>query len=169
MKKMLVVASSLLLANLLSACATGGGAPSARAVLEARSGSSVAGEVVFTGQPGGLRVTVAASGLSPGEHGFHIHEIGDCSAPDATSAKGHYNPAGKAHGHHASNDRHGGDLPNLTADARGEARFAADLPGLTLDEIYGRSVVIHADPDDYKSQPAGNSGKRVACGVIVRR
>ena len=169
MKHAFVVAGSLLVSGLLAACASGMSAPSGRAALEARSGSTVTGEAVFTRQPGGLRVEVRAAGLSPGEHGFHIHEVGDCSAPDATSAKGHYNPAGKAHGHPAGNDRHGGDLPNLTADARGEAHFVADLPGLTLDEIFGRSVVIHADPDDYKSQPAGNSGKRVACGVIVAR
>ena len=156
-------------AALLGACATPAGGPSASADLQARSGSAVSGKVSFSEAGGKLRVEAQVSGLTPGEHGFHIHEKGDCSAPDASSAKGHFNPAGKAHGHHASNDRHGGDLPNLTADARGEARFAADLPGLTRDEIYGRSVVIHADPDDYKSQPAGNSGKRVACGVIVRR
>jgi superoxide dismutase, Cu-Zn family len=169
MKRAHVVACSLLVASLLAGCATGMSGSSARATLAARSGSTVAGDVMFTEQSGGLRVEVHATGLSPGEHGFHIHEIGDCSAPDASSAKGHYNPAGKAHGHHASDNRHGGDLPNLTADAKGEARFVADLKGLSLNEIFGRSVVIHADPDDYQSQPAGNSGKRVACGVIVAR
>ena len=110
------------------------------------------------------------SGLTPGEHGFHVHEVGDCSAADATSAKGHFNPAGKPHGHHGGAERHAGDMPNLVADASGTANLAAELSQLTLGNdangIAGRSVVIHADPDDFKSQPAGNSGKRVACGVV---
>jgi Cu-Zn family superoxide dismutase len=109
-------------------------------------------------------------GLTPGEHGFHVHEVGDCSAPDATSAKGHFNPAGKQHGHHDGMDRHAGDMPNLKADAQGNASFSGELTLLSLGSdangIVGRAVVIHADPDDYRSQPAGNSGKRVACGTI---
>jgi Cu-Zn family superoxide dismutase len=99
-----------------------------------------------------------------------VHEVGDCSAADATSAKGHFNPAGKSHGHHGGAERHAGDMPNLRADASGSASYAGELSMLSLggdaNGIVGRSVVIHADPDDYKSQPAGNSGKRVACGVI---
>lgn len=169
MKRPLLVAGSVLAVTLLAGCASQMSAPSARATLAARSGSTVAGDVMFAERQGVIRVEARVAGLSPGEHGFHIHEIGDCSAPDASSAKGHYNPAGKSHGHHDSDNRHGGDLPNLTANAQGEAHFVADLKGLTLSEISGRSVVIHADPDDYKSQPAGNSGKRIACGVIVAR
>ncbi|MEY2633757.1 MAG: hypothetical protein RIR00_2411, partial [Pseudomonadota bacterium] len=109
------------------------------------------------------------TGLTPGEHGFHIHDSGDCSAADASSAKGHFNPTGKQHGHASGQDHHGGDMPNLVANAKGEARASFTLPGLSLtgaNGIVGRSVVIHADPDDYKSQPAGNSGKRIACGTI---
>ena len=156
----------------LSACATSVSAPSASAELQARSGSSVSGRVTMVETSGGLRVEAQVAGLSPGEHGFHVHEAGDCSAPDASSAKGHFNPGGKAHGHHTSSERHGGDMPNLVANAAGEARFSGVISGLTLsgpNGVLGRSVVIHADPDDYKSQPAGNSGKRVACGVIVGR
>lgn len=157
---------------LLGACATPTAGPMAGADLQARSGSMVAGKVSFTESNGRLRVEAQVSGLTPGEHGFHVHEAGDCSAPDASSAKGHFNPMAKAHGHHASMERHGGDMPNLVANAAGEARYSAEIEGLSLNGasgVLGRSVVIHADPDDYKSQPAGNSGKRVACGVIAAR
>lgn len=163
---------SALSAVLLGACATPAAGPMASADLQARSGSAVSGKVTLTEMNGRLRVEAQVAGLTPGEHGFHIHEIGDCSAPDASSAKGHFNPAGKSHGHHASPEHHGGDMPNLVANANGEARFSSEIDGLSLsgmNGVVGRSVVIHADPDDYKSQPAGNSGKRIACGVIVSR
>ncbi|RLJ65388.1 superoxide dismutase family protein [Sulfurisoma sediminicola] len=160
-------------ALLLNACAgTTGGGPAAQATLEPRSGSQVAGSVTFVAHDDKLRVEARVSGLTPGDHGFHIHESGDCSAPDASSAKGHFNPAGKAHGHQGS-EHHAGDMPNLVADASGNANLVAELSQLSLAEgssgILGRSVVIHADPDDYRSQPAGNSGKRVACGTIRLR
>ncbi len=167
MKNRVVLAVGVLTATLLGACATGLSGPSASAPMAARSGSAVSGNVTFSEQGSVLRVQAQFAGLPPGEHGFHIHEVGDCSAPDASSAKGHYNPTAKAHGHHDSDNRHGGDMPNLSANAQGEARLSADVKGVTLKEILGRSVVVHADPDDYKSQPAGNSGKRVACGVIA--
>lgn len=160
-----------LVAALAGGCASMTGA-SARADLVARSGSSVSGTVRFSESGGKLRIELQAAGLTPGEHGFHIHDFGDCSAPDASSAKGHFNPTGRVHGHPGSDQRHGGDLPNLVADTRGEAKYSAELKGLTLTGptgVIGRSVVIHADPDDYKSQPAGNAGKRIACGVIAAR
>jgi Cu-Zn family superoxide dismutase len=159
-------------AVLLAACAAPPAAPdrTASATLEGRSGSAVTGVVTFSSRGDKLFVDARVSGLTPGEHGFHVHEVGDCSAADATSAKGHFNPAGKSHGHHGGAERHAGDMPNLRADASGSASYAGELSMLSLggdaNGIVGRSVVIHADPDDYKSQPAGNSGKRVACGVI---
>lgn len=156
-------------ASLLAACAGQSGAPAATAVLAAKSGSQVSGKVGINEIPGGLRLTADVKGLTPGEHGFHIHDSGDCSAADGSSAKGHYNPAGKAHGHHSAGDHHSGDMPNLSANAQGEAKASMDIHGVTLGEVIGRSVVIHADPDDYKSQPAGNSGKRVACGTILAK
>lgn len=158
--------------SLLTACATSATGPMASADLQARSGSAVSGKVTFTEMNGRLQVNAQVAGLTPGEHGFHVHETGDCTAADASSAKGHFNPAGKAHGHHAGSERHGGDMPNLLANSVGDARFSGEVDGLSLSGttgIVGRSVVIHADPDDYKSQPAGNSGKRIACGVIVAR
>ena len=154
---------------LLGACATPASGPSASADLLARSGSAVNGKISFSEAGGKLRVEAQVAGLTPGEHGFHIHEVGDCSAPDASSAKGHFNPAGKAHGHHAGMERHGGDMPNLLANAVGEARFSGEISGLSLGGttgVVGRSVVIHADPDDYTTQPTGNAGARLACGVI---
>ena len=171
MTKLSLMAGS---AMLLAACASPPPAApadrTASATLEGRSGSAVTGVVTFTSRGDKLFVDARVSGLTPGEHGFHVHEVGDCSAPDATSAKGHFNPAGKSHGHHGGAERHAGDMPNLRADASGGASFAGELSLLSLGNdangIVGRSVVIHADPDDFKSQPAGNSGKRVACGVI---
>jgi Cu-Zn family superoxide dismutase len=159
-------------AAMVAACGhTPHAGPQAQAQLQARSGSSVAGTVTFTSTGYGLRVEARLSGLTPGEHGFHVHEAGDCSAPDASSAKGHFNPDGKAHGHHHTAAKHAGDLPNLVADAQGNAVYRAEVAGIGLgagsQSILGRSVVVHADPDDYKSQPAGNSGKRVACGAIA--
>lgn len=158
-------------ALLATACATAPVAgPRAEARLDARSGSTVAGTVSIAQTGDKLRIDARVSGLTPGEHGFHVHESGDCSGADASSAKGHFNPAGKPHGHHDGSERHAGDLPNLVADLSGNATFAAEVGMLSLgsdaNSIVGRSFVIHADPDDYKSQPAGNSGKRVACGTI---
>jgi Cu-Zn family superoxide dismutase len=156
--------------GLITGCASMNQGSAARADMVARSGSTVSGTVTFTPVAGGLQVNAIIAGLTPGEHGFHIHEAGDCSAADASSAKGHFNPTGKAHGHHGGDTRHAGDMPNLIANAQGQASFSARIMGLELSGntgIIGRSVVIHADPDDYKSQPAGNSGKRVACGVVA--
>lgn len=146
--------------------------PAAQAMLEPSSGSQVRGTVSFTPMGDKLLVEADLSGLTPGEHGFHVHEGGDCSTPDASSARGHFNPAGMMHGHHQQYhaQRHAGDLPNLMADANGRARYRAEVTGLTADigplGIVGRSLVVHADADDYRSQPAGNSGQRIACGVI---
>lgn len=146
--------------------------PAALARLEARSGSQASGLVKFHAAGDKVRVEAEVAGLTPGEHGFHIHEVGDCSAPDATSAKGHFNPAGAPHGHPGHAPHHAGDMPNLVADASGKAHLTYELSGVTLGEggngILGRSVVVHASADDYRSQPAGNSGARIACGVIQK-
>jgi Cu-Zn family superoxide dismutase len=157
------LAAGIALAGLLTLNPAHAG-PAAHATLAPASGSGVTGLVTVTPIAGGVHLDVKASGLAPGVHGFHIHEVGDCSAPDASSAKGHFNPGAKPHGSHA------GDMADLTADASGAAHLSVDAPGLTLIDgptnILGRAFVIHADPDDHKSQPAGNSGKRIACGVI---
>lgn len=147
-------------------------APTATATLSPTAGNGVTGTVRFARSTGGRTlVTADVTGLRPdSEHGFHVHERGDCSAPDAASAGGHYNPANAPHGNPATLHRHAGDLPNLRADASGRAT----LTWLTSDlevragasSVLGRSVIVHADRDDYLGQPAGNSGARLACGVI---
>lgn len=139
------------------------------AVLHATSGSSVAGTVTFTSSADELTVVADVSGLTPGKHGFHIHEFGDCSAPDAMSAGGHFNPMHKQHGAPDAMERHSGDLGNLEADASGKAHLEWKDKMLKLsgtDSILGLSVIVHAKDDDLKSQPVGNAGGRVACGVI---
>lgn len=141
----------------------------AQARLAPKSGSNVAGVVSFAQFGNQVVVTASLRGLKPNaEHGFHIHENGDCSAADATSAGGHFNPTKTAHGH-LHDAHHAGDMPNIKADAAGNAQYRATLDGLSLkgaEGVVGRAVVVHRDPDDYKSQPAGNSGPRIACGVI---
>jgi superoxide dismutase, Cu-Zn family len=145
--------------------------PSAIAVLEARSGSSVSGTVAFRQSGAIVRAHVELSGLAPGsEHGFHVHDKGDCSAPDASSAGPHFNPGSVAHGRAGGAVHHAGDLPSLVADAKGNVRAELELSGVTLEpgptSIVGHAVLVHRDADDFTSQPAGNSGPRVACGVI---
>ena len=166
-------AAALGLAALAAGCASMMPAePGARATLAPTAGNQARGTVAFVTRGDKVRVTAQVAGLAPGPHGFHIHEKGDCSAPDATSAGGHFNPAGKPHGDPAAADHHGGDMPMLTADAAGNATLEATIDTVTIGsgagDIVGRAVVIHKDPDDFRTQPTGNSGARVACGVIAR-
>jgi Cu-Zn family superoxide dismutase len=160
---------------LLPACASTTdavqGKPVAVAELAPTIGNNVRGTVAFTQNGDFVLVKANVSGLSPnGTHGFHIHETGDCSAPDASSAGGHFDPTASPHGGPSGEVRHGGDLGNLGADASGNARSSVKVGGITIDggpgRILGRAVVVHAAADDLESQPAGNSGGRVACGVI---
>ena len=145
--------------------------PKATATLAPTAGNAARGSVTFTPNDDKVRVVANVSGLSPGGHGFHVHEKGDCSAPDATSAGGHFNPTNKPHGNPAGGEHHGGDMPMLEADASGNAKLDVTLDTVTLgtgpNGLVGRSVVVHKDADDYRSQPAGNSGARIACGPIV--
>ncbi|CAM3116806.1 superoxide dismutase family protein [Cupriavidus taiwanensis] len=144
----------------------------ASATLQPKSGSNTAGTVTFQQQPGGVMMTAAITGLPPNSvHGFHVHEKGDCSAPDAMSAGGHFNPGGKPHGQMTMPDHHAGDMNNVTADANGNVRVSMLLPSLSVgtgaNSVIGRAVVVHKDPDDYKTQPTGNAGGRIACGVVA--
>ena len=163
---------TFLAATLLAGCQYFRGSPgSAVAELRPTRGNSAAGQFDFLQMGDRVRVYAKVSGLAPGrEHGVHVHEAGDCSAPDASSAKGHFNPFGKPHAHYTAPERHAGDLPSLKADARGRGEFEADLDIISLTRgpalIIGRSIVVHANPDDFRTQPAGNSGARMACGVI---
>ncbi|MDQ7039468.1 MAG: superoxide dismutase family protein [Rhodothermus sp.] len=139
------------------------------AVLYPTDGHQVTGVVHFTQTAEGIQIEATVSGLTPGLHGFHIHEWGDCSAPDATSAGGHFNPTNQPHGAPDSATRHVGDLGNLEADEDGMARYSRVDTVVALSgprSIIGRAVVVHAAEDDLTSQPTGNAGGRLACGVI---
>lgn len=143
----------------------------AKAVLNPTIESEVKGVVTFEVVEGGVRIIANIEGLTPGRHGFHIHEKGDCSAPDASSAGGHFNPTHAHHGSPNSPDRHVGDLGNIEADHSGRAHYdrVDTLVALEGDNnVIGRAVIIHSDADDYKTQPSGNSGIPVACGVIEK-
>ncbi len=157
-------------ANRESNAQTGGEVVVAIAELQPTEGNQANGIVTFTKVADGIRVDVDITGLGENsEHGFHIHEKGDCSAPDATSAGGHFNPHQMPHGAPHDTERHVGDLGNLTADENGSAEKEFVDKHLTFDgptSIIGRAVVVHADPDDLKSQPTGAAGARIACGVI---
>jgi Cu-Zn family superoxide dismutase len=160
---------------LLSACAQmpgGSAGATASAQMKPTAGNAATGTVRFEQSGSKVIVTASITGLKPNaEHGFHVHEKGDCSAPDATSAGGHFNPGGKPHAKYDKAERHSGDVPNLRADAAGTARVLWETDALAVGSgpasVIGRAVVIHRDPDDYASQPAGNSGPRISCGVIV--
>lgn len=157
---------------LLGACTHMGAGPRATANLEPRSGSTASGTVTFAPAGEAVRVRVDVTGVAPNSvHGFHVHENGDCSAADASSAGGHFNPTGAPHGGRSDATRHSGDFGNVTANASGEIHEEFTISFVTTGEgassVIGRSVVLHQDPDDLKSQPAGNSGKRIACGVIT--
>jgi Cu-Zn family superoxide dismutase len=139
------------------------------AKLEPKSGSKVTGTVKFTKVGDEVRVVADRENLTPGKHGFHIHEKADCSAPDAASAGGHFNPTHQRHGGPATPEHHAGDLGNIEADASGKAHLdwkgKLDLSG--PNSIIGRSVVVHEKADDLRTDPAGNSGARIACGAIA--
>lgn len=145
----------------------------AEAVLQPTKGNAVSGLVSFSQAGDKIRVVAEIQGLTPGAHGFHIHDKGDCSAPDASSAGGHFNPSGRLHGNPDYTEHHAGDMPQLVAGANGIARLTTYLDGTVLGEgeigIVGRGVIVHAAADDFKTQPAGNSGARQACGVIAVR
>ena len=157
---------------LLAACQSMSPEPlRATAQLQPTKGNKTFGEATFEQVGDKVRVVIFVQGLKPGqEHGLHIHEADDCSSGDDMSAKGHFNPFGKPHGHHGSGERHAGDLPSLKANKEGRANIQADLDVITLApgpaSIIGRGLIVHADPDDYKTQPTGNAGARIACGVI---
>jgi Cu-Zn family superoxide dismutase len=157
---------------LLSGCQTTPDEPlRATAALQPTKGNKTFGEATFEQVGNKVRVIVFAQGLKPNqEHGFHIHEAGDCSSGDGMSAKGHFNPHGKPHGNPSSADRHAGDLPSLKADKTGRAKLDVTVDGISIGDgpgnIVGRGMIIHADPDDYKTQPTGNAGARLACGVV---
>jgi Cu-Zn family superoxide dismutase len=166
--------------RLLLACAVAlplaasAAAPKAKASLTDAQGKDV-GTATFTPAKGGVRVQVQLANLPPGKHGIHVHAVGKCDPPDFKSAGGHFNPAGKKHGLHSKEGAHAGDLPNLTVGKDGKAKATFTAKGATLGDGEGSlfgpdgtALVVHADPDDEKTDPAGSSGARIACGVIEK-
>ncbi|MBB1598752.1 superoxide dismutase family protein [Variovorax sp. UMC13] len=159
----------------LAGCASMGspGAVAELAPTAAISPNPTIGKVTFTPLDHGVRVAGEVRGLAPNsEHGFHIHEKGDCG-DNGNASGGHFNPAGGIHGKFAAPGSHAGELPSLMADASGVARFRVDDHSISLTDgaannVLGRALVVHRDRDDYTTQPAGNSGPRIACAVISK-
>jgi Cu-Zn family superoxide dismutase len=146
--------------------------PMAVATLSPTQGNTATGIVMFHEMDGHVMAHAHVTGLKPNaEHGFHLHEKGDCASADGTSAGGHFNPAGSPHGPQ-DGPHHAGDMPALKSDANGVADAKFMLDGVSIGsgsaDIVNRAVIVHANPDDYKTQPTGNSGARVACGVVVK-
>jgi Cu-Zn family superoxide dismutase len=178
LKGMTIAASLLGGAALVSGCATGAkaaGNPSRMAWAELRnaSGASV-GSALLRQEDGRVRIVVQASGLTPGRHGIHVHAAGQCEPPSFQSAGAHFNPLGKKHGLESSEGPHGGDLPDLEADASGRVEYVAVTDRVTLGtgptsvfDSDGSAIVIHEQPDDQRTDPSGNSGDRVLCGQLV--
>ena len=166
--------SSVAVAAALAGCAgiLHGAGQMASAKLEATRGNTASGTVMFHQHGDRVMVHARVEGLKPGqEHGFHIHEKGDCSSGDGMSTGGHFNPTAKPHGPQDT-DHHAGDLPSLKADASGRADARFYVSGVTIGsgaaDIVGKGLIVHAMPDDYKTQPTGNAGARIACAVITR-
>jgi len=176
MDKIKIIFSTAMVASavVFSGCKSGSHAMATQKViasveLDPASGSNVHGTVNFIQQSDGVLVTAQITGLTPGQHGIHIHDKGDCSAPDAMSAGGHFNPTGMQHGGPMAEMHHAGDFGNLVADENGVAHFEQVFHGLSFEgtnSVIGRAIIVHAKADDLTTQPSGNSGARVACGVI---
>jgi len=173
MNKNILAAAVAAAALVVTACAT---TPFDSAVaiakLEPTKGSTTTGTVTFAQRMSRVVVTAEVRGLAPGEHGFHMHEKGDCSSGDGMSTGGHFNPLAKPHGAHGGSDHHAGDLPSVKADAYGKATISFTSKTISVGagptDVTGRGLIVHRDPDDFKTQPTGNAGPRVACAVIQK-
>jgi superoxide dismutase, Cu-Zn family len=141
--------------------------------LTSTQGNTANGGLKITAAGTGVQISGMVQGLKPdSEFGFHFHEKGDCSAPDATSAGAHFNPTSQDHGNPQAQPHHAGDMLNVKSDAQGVAEVSIDNPDVSLqsgqpNDILGKALVLHAKPDDYKTQPSGDSGDRIACGVVA--
>jgi Cu-Zn family superoxide dismutase len=148
-------------------------APEAVAQVAPTQGNTVTGSLALAQSAEGVHITGTVQGLKPdAEFGFHVHEKGDCSAPDGSSAGGHFNPTQAQHGNPSGGAHHAGDMMNIRSNAEGVAQVDTTAAGTTLHgdsttDVMGKAIVVHEGPDDYATQPSGNSGKRVACGVIA--
>lgn len=161
--------SFIMMACLFSANVFAHNKPIAIAYVQATEGNTANGSVnFFNDKENTLRIVAKIKGLTPGLHGFHVHENGDCSDPKGMSAGPHFDPDHQPHGHYQHGPHHAGDLPNLKANQKGYATLIYRIKGTNLADsgFLGKSIIIHAGEDDYHSQPAGNSGARVGCGII---
>ena len=169
----LLTGASLLVTGCRRQVEVGSAAPSARATVR-NAGGAVLGDLSFTQTAGGVRITGTLSSLPAGTHGIHLHAIGRCEPNAFTSAGGHLNPAGLQHGLENPAGAHAGDMPNITADVSGRAVVDITTNRVTLDatgalfDADGTAIVVHAAADDQKSDPAGNAGARIGCGVVAR-
>jgi Cu-Zn family superoxide dismutase len=169
MKKLAFLSAVLIGMASLNACSQTGKIQKATCIVNSTQGNSVTGTITFTKVSDGVKVTAEISGLTKGLHGIHIHEFGDCSSPDGNSAGGHFNPATNHHGAPVDMNRHHGDMGNILGDDSGKGHLDYVDHTMTLEgefSIVGKSVIIHANEDDFKTQPTGNAGARIACGII---
>jgi len=174
MKK--IIFSSFIAIVLIIACKSGSETKSNSLTinLEPKSGSTVSGTATFTEKNGTVTFTTKISGLKPGVHGIHIHEKADCSAADVASAGGHWNPTHTKHGKWTDAEHHKGDIGNITADENGNATMTLKTTewcigcGDETKDILGKGLIVHANPDDFTTQPTGNAGGRIACSAIIR-
>ena len=175
-RRLIATGSALLASAILAACGSMGDKPSSAVELVptgAITPNPTRGTVTFTALDHGVRVAGEVRGLVPGsEHGFHIHEKGDCG-DNGNASGGHFNPAGGTHGKFGAPGSHAGELPSLRADSSGVARFSLEDHSISLtpgaaNSVIGRALVVHRDPDDFTTQPSGNSGPRIACAVIAK-
>lgn len=170
MNGMLAGAAMLVLAG----CAGVGQIANTHTVTLRDSGGRTVGTALLTPATEGVQVVLSVNGLPAGTHGVHVHQTGLCDAPEFTSAGGHFNPTNRQHGFENPNGAHAGDLPNLTVDANGRGTLNGVARGVTLEgsganslrKPGGTSLMVHATADDYRTDPSGNSGARIACGVI---
>jgi Cu-Zn family superoxide dismutase len=169
-------ASLVVLAVLVAGCGSMQRTADNTAVAELKNPQGQAvGLARFTQVGNAVRIVLEATKLPPGPHGVHVHAVGKCDAPDFTSAGGHFNPAGRQHGALNPQGWHAGDLPNLTVAPDGNGRMETTTEQLTLGtgphsvwDADGSALVVHAAADDFKTDPTGNSGGRIACGVLVK-
>jgi superoxide dismutase, Cu-Zn family len=168
-----LLAATALLAGCESMQSMMGMDPTATANLAPTTGNATSGTVKFTQKGDKVLVVGEVRGLKPNsEHGFHVHEKGDCSSGDGNSAGGHFNPAGSPHGRHGMAPHHAGDLQSLRANASGVATFTFETTALRVgsgaNDVVGKGLIVHRDPDDYRTQPTGNAGPRLACAVVMK-
>jgi superoxide dismutase, Cu-Zn family len=177
MKRLVAIAASLALTLAGCASMTQPATTENTATADLRDANGQpAGTATLTQVSGGVRIVIDAKGMPPGPHGVHIHEVGKCEGPQFTTAGAHFNPDKKQHGTMNPQGAHAGDLPNLTIATGGTGRLETLTERITLGsgatsvfDADGSSIVVHAGPDDFKTDPTGNSGGRLACGVIVKK